>query len=160
MEEVTTNLESARFEDRGTFLIVGMSERYNNHKIEGIPAQWQRFAPHIGKIPGQAGWTAYGVCCNFDGAGNMDYICGVEVSDSAVTPEGLTKLQVDAQTYAVFRHDEHISKIGRTWEAIFKQGLPMSGHKPLPAPQLEVYGPNFNPQTGMGGVEIWIPVER
>jgi UDP-N-acetylglucosamine 2-epimerase (non-hydrolysing) len=149
-----------RFEDRASFVITGLTERYNFPKIDGIPAQWQRFAPHVGKIPGQIGWTTYGVCFNFDGKGNMDYMCGVEVSDGSDPPPGFGQLRITEQRYAVFLHRDHISKIKRTWDAIFSRWIPASGHKLVPAPQFEAYGEDFNPQTGNGVVEIWIPIER
>ena len=160
MDETPTQLEPPRFEDRRPFLLAGLTERYNTAKIEGIPVQWQRFAPHIGKVPGQVGWTCYGVCFNFDGADNMDYMCAVEVSVASALPAELTELQVAEQKYAVFAHRGHISKIGGTWDAIFKQWLPTSGYRMVKAPQLEIYGEEFNSRTGTGLVEIWIPVER
>src|ERR1035438_334419 len=78
----------------------------------------QRFGPHLGKIPGQVGWASYGVCFNFDGTGNFDYMCAVEVSETLPLPPPLTHLPVAAQRYAVFTHRDHISKIGKTWDAI------------------------------------------
>jgi len=160
MDESQPSLEPPRYEDRSSFLVTGLTERYSYPKIEGIPAQWHRFVPHLGKIPGQAGWTTYGVCFNFDGKGNMDYMCGVEVSDASYPPPGLTQLCIAEQRYAVFCHRDHISKIGGTWEAIFSRWIPASGHKVVQAPQFEVYGKDFNPQTGNGGVNIWIPIEQ
>jgi AraC family transcriptional regulator len=85
-ERLMTNLESPRFENGKPLLIVGLSERYNWETNVGIPAQWQRFGPHIGNIPGQVADVGYGVCCNSDEAGNFDYICGVEVSDFSEVP--------------------------------------------------------------------------
>jgi AraC family transcriptional regulator len=149
-----------RFENRNAFFIVGLSERYNHKEISGIPAQWQRFAPRLGRIPGQVGWNSYGVCCNFDGAGNMDYICGVEVSANSPVPEGLVQLPVEAQKYAVFTHRDHISQIGKTWDGIYNRWPKTSGQALVMAPQFESYGSDFNPQTGTGVVEIWIPIER
>jgi AraC family transcriptional regulator len=160
-EERPVHLESPRFENRNAFLVAGLVERYRMPGIEGIPAQWQRFAPHIGKVPGQVGWTSYGVCFNFHGAGNMDYMCGVEVSEvsnDAALPAGLTQLLVEAERYAVFTHRDHISKIGGTWDAILNPWLPTSGYTAAQAPQFETYGPDFDPRTGT--VEIWIPIER
>lgn len=152
---------AARFEDRNSFLLAGLTGRYNHGHVEGIPAQWQRFAPHMGKIPAQCGWTTYGVCFNFDGAGNFDYMCGVEVAEgSPPLPPELTYLPVPAQHYAVFTHRDHISTIGKTWDAIYNEWPAASGHKLVEAPQFELYGQDFNPQAGTGVVEIWIPVER
>lgn len=151
-------MDAPRFESRGSFLVAGLTAHYQMPKIEGIPAQWQRFAPKIGKIPGQVGWTTYGICYNMDRSGKMDYMCGVEVSDAAAVPSELSRLQIDAQRYAVFAHRDHITKIKETWDSIFNQWLPGSGEKLVDAPQFETYGEDFNPQTGSGLVEIWIPL--
>ena len=78
-ETLLTKLEPPRFENGKPLLIAGLSERYSCETSAAIPAQWQRFLPHLGNIPGQVGRPAYGVRCNSDEAGNMDYICGVEV---------------------------------------------------------------------------------
>ncbi len=101
-ETLQTNLEPPLFVDGGTLLIAGLSERYNSEASAHIPAQWQRFAPHLGHIPGQIGRAAYGVICNSDDAGNADYICGVEVSDAARLPPEFTRLRIPEQRYAVF----------------------------------------------------------
>lgn len=127
-------------------------------EVSGIKPQWERFCQHIGQVPGQVGGTCYGVCHNMDSTGYMDYLCGVEVSDKAKVSPPLQTLEIPAGKYAVFSHREHISTIGKTWAAIFQDWLPSSGHRAVSAPQLEVYGPEFNPE-GEGLVEIWIPVE-
>jgi len=157
---ISPGLEPPRFEDRKAFLLAGLTARYVHGHIEGIPAQWQRFAPHLGKIPGQVGWTSYGVCFNFDGTGNFDYMCGVEVAEGSPLPSDLTLLPVAEQRYAVFRHRDHISQIGKTWNAIYNEWPASSGHVLVQAPQFEVYGQDFNPQAGTGVVEIRIPIAR
>ena len=124
----------------------------------GIPAQWQRFGPHIGHIPAQVGGITYGVVYNGDGAGNIDYLCGVEVSDPAKVPAEWSQLRIPEQKYAVFTHREHISAIRRTWFSIYKW-LAEAGYKTAGAPEFELYPESFNPMTGLGGVEIWIPIK-
>ncbi len=151
-------METPRYEDRGSILFAGLTARYHHARIEGIPAQWQRFAPHLGKIPEQVGWKSYGICYNFDGTGNFDYMCGVEVAGESPLPAGLTHLPVAAQRYAVFSHRDHISKIGQTWDAIYNEWPKESDRTLIEAPQFESYSDDFNAQTGAGFVEIWIPV--
>ncbi len=159
-ETLLTNLEPPRFVDSKLLLIAGLSERYNSEASAHIPAQWQRFAPHLGHIPGQIGRTAYGVICNSDDAGNADYICGVEVSDAARLPPEFTRLRIPEQRYAVFSHRGHVSTIRRTWFTIWNKWLPESGHQVAEAPEFELYGETFDPVTGMGGVEIWVPMKK
>ncbi len=54
-ETLLTTLEPPRFVKGRTLLIAGLGERYNSEASAHIPAQWQRFAPHLGHIPGQSG---------------------------------------------------------------------------------------------------------
>jgi AraC family transcriptional regulator len=103
--------------------------------------------------------VAYGVISNTDEAGNIDYLAGVEVVDfSRVGPE-LTRLRIPEQRYAVFHHRDHISSIRATMFTILNKWLPESGHQVLDAPELERYGEDFDSRTGLGGLEIWIPIK-
>lgn len=155
---MTTELSSPRIRDHGALLIAGSNERYSQSTRAGIPAQWQRFAPHLGHIPSQVGQDAYGVCYNTDDDANMDYLCGVEVKDFSAVPSEFARLRIGPQRYAVFHHREHVSSIGQTFNAIFSKWLPESEYEIVDAPLLERYTPAFDGRTGMGGVEIWVPV--
>ncbi|MBZ9974792.1 AraC family transcriptional regulator [Mesorhizobium sp. BR-1-1-10] len=154
-----TTLEPPRFETSRPFLIAGLGERYSCESSAGIPMQWQRFAPHIGHIPGQVAGVFYGVCLNGDDAGNFDYVVGVEVRDFADLPKEFQRVRVPARKYAVFTHREHISTIRRTINTIWNSRLPASGHEIADAPEFERYGPEFDAHTGNGGLEIWVPVK-
>jgi len=159
-ETLLTNLEPPHFVNGKTLLIAGLGERYTAETSAGIPAQWQRFSPYLGNIPGQAGRTAYGVICNTDDAGNTEYISGVEVSDFSRVPPELSRLRIPEQRYTVFHHGDHISTIRRTWFTIWNKWLPESGNELAHGPAFELYGENFDPKTGMGGFEIWLPVKK
>src|SRR5580658_7229871 len=79
-QTLLTDLKPPRFVNLDAFLVAGLAERYDCETNKAIPAQWQRFVPHIGHIAGQVGTTAYGVCCNADDEGNFDYIAGIAVA--------------------------------------------------------------------------------
>jgi AraC family transcriptional regulator len=159
-ETLATNLEPPRFETCKPLLVAGLGERYTCEGSKTIPSQWQRFGPHIGNIPGQVGDTAYGVCCNTDDDGNFDYICGVEVSTFSELPPEFARVRIPAQRYAVFSHRDHVSSIRRTVNAIWNKWLPESGHDVADAPNFERYTESFDPKTGNGGLEIWIPIKN
>jgi AraC family transcriptional regulator len=148
-----------RFETLGPLLVAGLAQRHDCQSPGGIPDQWQRFVPHLGKIPAQVGSVAYGVCHNFDGEGNFEYLCAVEVKRTDELPQGFASLLVAPQKYAVFSHPGHVAGIRATCTAIWKKWFPTSGHQPVNAPMFERYGPEFNGMTGLGGLEIWIPVQ-
>jgi AraC family transcriptional regulator len=158
-ERMFNAIEPPRFETGEPLLIAGLCERYDDATSAGIPAQWQRFLPHLGNIPGQIGHTAYGVCFNTDDDGNYDYLAGIAVADFSALPAELGRVRIPARRYAVFGHREHISTIRRTWKTIWNKWLPESGHELADAPIFERYGENFDGRTGTGGLEIWIPLK-
>jgi AraC family transcriptional regulator len=152
------SLDPPRFETTQPLLIAGIVERYKGENVAGIPSQWQRFRPQMEGIPERAGTETYGVCCNSDAAGNFDYVCGVEVRDFSRLPARFARVRIPGQRYAVFLHRDHVSSIRRTWNAILNTWLPASGFKLADGPDFERYGAGFNPDTGAGGAEIWIPL--
>ena len=159
-ETLLTTLTPPRFATLNTLLIAGLAERYSSATSAGIPAQWQRFVPHLGHIPGQKGHITYGVVCNSDDEGNVEYICGVEVTDFSDLPAHWSRLRIPAQKYAVFTHQEHVSTIRRTWFTIWNTWLPESGYEAVESPAFERYSDTFDPMTGAGGLEIWLPVVK
>lgn len=152
-------LRTPRFEIGKPLLIAGIAERYTWETSAAIPGQWQRFNQSIQNIPGRIGQVAYGVCCNGDDAGNYDYIAGVEVADFSGLPREFAGVRIPEVRYAVFTHGDHISTIRRTISTIWNQWLPASGLKVADAPNFERYDANFDPLTGNGGLEIWVPVK-
>jgi len=153
------HLKAPRFQTGKPLLVAGLGERYTCESGAAIPGQWQRFHQSVQNIPGRVGRVAYGVCCNSDDAGNFDYIAGVEVTDFSDLPREFARVRIPGQKYAVFAHGDHISTIRRTVGTIWNHWLPASGLKAADAPNFERYDQNFDPLTGNGGLEIWVPVE-
>jgi AraC family transcriptional regulator len=153
-------LQPPRFVNGKPLLVAGLKAHYSPDGSSGIPAQWQRFLPHFGHVPGQIGNTAYGVMYNTDDDNNFDYIAGVEVPDFSKMPPDLDRVRIPEQRYVVFSHPGHISEIRRTWNTIWNKWFPESGHEPADGPVFERYGETFDPQTGNGGFELWIPLRH
>jgi AraC family transcriptional regulator len=163
-ESPVAQLEAPRFENGKALLIAGLRSRYTAETMNNLPAQWQRFAPHIGKIPGQVGGAAYGVCFNAsDGGEGVEYLSGVEVTSSSGLPGEFSLVSIPAQRYAVFTHREHVSKLRETLDAIGPKWLPEWGreavHRAAGSPDFfERYSEEFDPRSGMGGIEVWVPI--
>jgi AraC family transcriptional regulator len=154
------HIKPPRFETGKPLLVAGVGERYNCEGAAAIPGQWQRFHKCVENIPDRIGKVAYGVCCNGDDSGNFDYIAGVEVSDFSDLPREFSRVRIPEQRYAVFTHSEHISTIRRTVNTIWNHWLPASGMKAADAPNFERYDEKFDPLTGNGALEIWVPVKE
>ena len=153
-----------RFEDGKPLLIAGLRKSYAPRAMSNIPAQWQTFAPHIGRIPGQVGRTTYGICWQAADSANVEYLSGVEVSTFSGLPDDFTVVSLPAAKYAIFPHRGHVSKLFETCDAI-SRWLPESGYQSAAAADAETpafferYSEEFNPQTGMGGMEVWVPLQ-
>jgi AraC family transcriptional regulator len=153
------NIAQPRFETGKAMLIAGVSERVSTDNGAGIPGLWQRFHQYVQSFPGRIGQAAYGVCCNGDDAGNFDYIAGVEVADFSDLPREFSRVRIPEQRYVVFAHTEHISTIRRSVNTIWNHWLPQSPYKVADAPNFERYDEKFDPATGDGGLEIWVPIK-
>ena len=154
------NIAPPRFEIGKAMLVAGIGERVSTDNGAGIPALWQRFHQYMQGFPGRIGPVAYGVCCNGDDAGNFDYIAGVEVADFSDLPRAFAKVRIPAANFAVFSHSDHVSTIRRTVNTIWNHWLPQSGYEVADIPNFERYDAGFDPRTGDGGFEIWVPVVR
>lgn len=150
----------ARFEDGRTLHLAGLSNRYDFSRLAELKLLWQRFAPWLGRVPGQHGHDSYGVCHNPDGQGAFDYLAGVEVTGTATLPEGFTTLVLAPQHYAVFEHRGSLECIKTTFDAIFTQWLPASGKRQADAAVFERYPAGYDPTAPQALMEIWIPLER
>lgn len=156
-------VEPVRFETRASLFLVGLKERYTAATVEEVPSLWARFAPLMRSIPSRTDCEAYGACFHGHGDGSFDYMAGVSVSSFAGVPNSFAKLSIAAHKYAVFAHREHVSKICVTLEAMLHEWLPQSGHTsattgPEQPVFFERYGSDFNPLTGFGTIEVWLPV--
>jgi AraC family transcriptional regulator len=142
----------------GPLLIAGMRQRYIDETNPAIPMLWHSFVRRMHEVPHRAGTYTYGLCCNNDHEGGFDYVAGVEVHRLEGLPSDFVHAQLPRRKYAVFIHQGHISGIRATMYSIWSRYLPGSGFRLVEAPDFERYTEAFNPRTGDGEVEIWIPV--
>lgn len=157
-QNIDVKLKPPRFVQGRAMLIAGLGQRFEYENMDGIPALWERFHAYLGNMEGEIEGVAYGVMANSDDKG-FDYICGAEVADFSDIDPALTRIRIPPQKYAVFAHRDHISTIRNTMHAIWTRWLPESGHEVADAPTRERYGREFDPRSGGGGLEIWIPIK-
>lgn len=155
---MAVKIDNPRIEQGDAMLIAGLADRIEYSNAGSIPNLWQRFAPYIGSVPNAAPGPAYGVKFNSDERG-FEYLAGVEVSATDGLPKEFRTIHIPACTYAVFTHRGHISTIRETMSAIWNDYLPKSGLKPADTPEFESYGRLFDPATGNGEVDVFIPIE-
>lgn len=151
-------------QDAGPMLIAGLSKNYLFDDPMNPSSQWKQLNSYLSNTLDQKEQVTYGICFNLDDGRGIEYVCGIEVADGLQTSE-LSKdfvlKRLPSFSYAVFEHKGHVSSIRQTCDTIWKEWIPQSGYgKPREAHLFfERYGEGFDPQTGKGDIEIWIPIE-
>ena len=77
-------------------------------------------------------------------------------------PPGIVRAACDWTLAVVFRpgHRDHLPMVGRAGDGRSVYALQPFGLKAADAPSFERYDENFDPRTGNGGLEIWVPVRE
>jgi AraC family transcriptional regulator len=143
----------------GEIRAVGMVGRRALADATAITAQWRRFGPHIESIDDKASPAPLGIMSAADDDGGFDYACAVEVLGFERAPAGLDQIVVAPQTYAVFQHAGHVSRIGETYAAILEDWLPGAARALADAPCLERHAMRFDVRSGEGGLSLWLPLQ-
>ena len=145
-----------RYEHGHSMLLAGLRHHHNyNEAVASIPVQWRTFVQQL-PLPGQAQKTTYGVVCGHD-ASSFEYMTGVEVSSFDGLPAETGRVRIQPARYAVFVHSGAIANIRETWQKIY-DWLLHSSYESSHTPDFERYDERFDPQTGMGDVEVWVGV--
>ncbi|HCV95223.1 MAG TPA: AraC family transcriptional regulator [Stenotrophomonas sp.] len=143
-----------RLVDADALCVAGVGARHRGDSVAAIPAQWQQLAQ---QGPARTD-IHYGVCCNHDDEGGFDYIAGRELATPAALPHPWQAVQIPARRYVVAWHAGHIATIRSTWYWLLNHYLPAAGLCLADAPELERYDARFDPHSGHGGMEIWLPL--
>lgn len=152
-------VEAPRLEALGALDIVGLPKQFTATNRDQIPLLWQRFGKWLGDVPHQVNNRAYGVIRNNDKGKGFYYLAGVQVSSTAAVPDDLRLVSLPAQKYVVFKHHQHVSLLFQTMIAIYSQWLPTTDIVLADSACFELYGEDFDATSGLGLMEIWLPIE-
>lgn len=151
-----------RFVKSGPMLFVGLRKYFRFEDRGGIPMLWHAFSCYQERIPSVIPGAAFGLClgpADVNDDCGFDYAPAVQAISLDALPEGLSGIRVEAREWAVFHHCDHVSSVGATCAAA-GEWLAQSGRAPPPGPMqmIERYGSEFDPRTGLGGCEVWLPL--
>lgn len=145
-----------RFETGRPMLTAGVRRTHRfQDAARDIPRQWDEF--NALTIPGGA--VAYGVMCGSDlAAGTFEYMAAREVTAFEALPPELGRVRIPEARYAVFDIPD-VGSIQPVYQAVYSRWLPTSGYRNANSPDFERYGPGFDPNSGVGDIELWWPIE-
>ncbi len=160
MEPVIQTLPSRLVVGIGGTFISALSPESNNLVV--IPKLWHEFINRVEEIPLRKNQTAVGCvwCLDSDEKGPREcyYLAGAEVTGSGEVPEGMEAREIPAGRYAVFVHRGSLDTLGETMSSIHRTWLPGSGHRRREAPEVELYGEKFQPDSETSELEICVPI--
>ncbi len=145
----------------GPLLLAGLPKHLQFSERGSIPGLWQRFGQLIPSIPKTGPGVTYAVvAAPPPGEEGFEYAPCVAIDSSDDLPEGLKAIRVAERTFAVFRHPGHIAEMPAVCNAIFGEWCAATDRKPaeIPIQMIEFYPGSFDPMTGEGGFEIWLPL--
>ncbi len=151
-------LEDPELIDAAPLTLVGLARKHAFANPAGIAAQWRDVQTQLPGIADALRPGTYGVIHD-PTATDFVYLAGVAVTAGAPVPTGLSRMELTAQRYAVFRHPGHVTAIPAVCDAIWSRALPQANLIAAAAPWFEFYPSTFDPETGAGGFEIWIPLQ-
>ena len=153
-----------KFVTRGPEVAVGMGGSFTQGDTEKISALWHRFVQQMAEIKNSKPYSL-GVCMSSHpdvpkAAGDtFVYVAALPVNEASEVPPGMVVCHIPQAKYALFTHKGAISDIRHTVEYIWGTWIPESGCQLLDAPDFELYDERFDPQTGIGEVDIYVPIK-
>lgn len=153
-----------RFEQKEAFTFIGLGKDYSLTDPNTIGKLWNQFHQKKDLIKDVQAESAFGLCYAPKEkevfSDNFHYTAALRVSDNTPVPEGMEKVQVPAQEYAIFTHKGSLETLSTTNDYIWKTWLPKSGLELADAPDIEVYGSKWNAKTSSGEIDIYVPISR
>ena len=74
-------------------------------------------------------------------------------------PGEFATVVIEPRRYAVFKHNGHVIGLHRSHYTIMNDWAPKNELAIASAPNFELYHQDFDPVTGLGTIEIWMPLD-
>lgn len=142
--------------------VIGIESEKTNI-AEKLPELWKNFIPRLDEIENKIEGTCYGVISvekNPSGEQTLFYTSCIEISDVTSVPTNMVSITLPPQQYAEFKHTGQVNTkhFNRTISYIYSSWLLRSDMKHTYGPDVETYGPEFNPQSDDSIVYYALPI--
>lgn len=158
-QNMIIDLDPPQIRTQAAFQVMGLGVNSTVENTSNITPLWQDLARAFQENDINPRVCTYGVCIDTDDVGSFRYVAGLEPSKDVVRPKTFETVDIPADTYAVFTHKGHIADIGKSTHTLWNKTLPEAGLTAKHAPSFERYDERFDPISGRGEVEIWVPIE-
>jgi AraC family transcriptional regulator len=155
----SADLAAARARTDG-FAAIGMWGRIEVGDASAAARLWHSFMAQAHCLVAVGSEPPIGISRTTPDPGVVDYACAVVVQETIRVPKGLSRIRVPGRDHAVFTHPGHISTIGATYATIWDAwSAPEGWRTEENGLCLERHRDTFDPTSGFGGVDIWVPIQ-
>lgn len=147
-----------KIETRAAFGVTALVLDCTLDDLSGVSPLWNRLGGYMDQITPTG--PAFGICTGMTDAGAFKYAAGLQTAPDAPIPADMQRVEVPENTYAVFTFNGHIAGISNWVHSVWNKALPDAGLEPKMDPDFELYDDRFDPESGRGTVELWIPVQQ
>ncbi|MBP6927064.1 MAG: AraC family transcriptional regulator [Caldisericales bacterium] len=135
---------------------------YGDNKNGEIKQVWDKFnkdmccMKNVSK-PG----IALGICSMVEGGdpGKFEYVCSMKVDNASEIPEGMVARVLPPHKYLVFTHKGKLDNLGETYNHIYQNWIPKSGHEIDSSFDFELYDDRFSYGKDESEFDIYIPIK-
>lgn len=124
-----------------------------------LPPLWDAFLSRRHDIANAQPGGLYGVVIPSAGEERLTYLAGALVLGQPKVPKGMVALTVPAATYAQFTHRGFPQELNQTVNYIYANWLLASNMRHTYGPDLELYGPDYVPNSRESVIRYAIPVQ-
>jgi len=146
--------------------VVGMKTEFysvdseKNNIADKLPLLWDQFLPRIADINNRIPNVAYGIIQQTKrNTDLLEYYAVVEVTQTNELPVGMVSIEIPQSKYAKFTHKGNVININNTINYIYSSWLLQSNKQHTYAPDIEIYGSEFIPNSDESVIHYAIPIE-
>ena len=133
-------------------------ESHKNNFSKTIPPLWTEFLRRVDEL-GTGFSEALGVVqIPPDGEETLHYLACIEAEGNLPLPSGFQALDLSAGRYAVFEHRGDAKLLDHTVNYIYSHWLLNSDYHHTGAPDIELYGARYSPESDDSVVHYAVPV--
>ncbi len=146
---------------RDAIKLVGLRYQGKNENHE-IATLWYEFNERIEEIENRVSDERFGYDTwddSINETGEFTYIAAVEVSDFESIPEGMVKVVIPKNSYAVFTLTSIVENIHGAVKEVFSKWFPESGHKLASNYDFEYYKEGFKPNSADHNAYFYVPIK-
>lgn len=136
----------------------GIESEKNNLAVK-LPELWDEFLPRMDDIDNRITELSYGLIQQGkEKDDRLEYYAAVEVSHIESLPEGMVSFCVPESSYAKFQHRGQPLTVNNTVNYIYSSWLLQSGKRHTYAPDMEIYGHEYIPDSDDCIIYYAIPI--